>query len=383
MMRPMKLGGSEIIFGKGSLAHLESLKAEKAVIVLSSQTMYKNGIMKIVEEHLEKAHIDFSVYIGVEPDPSYETVLKGAEYMLKEKPDLIIALGGGSVMDAAKAMWIFYEHPEVPSLEYLTDKTRFPKLRAKARMVCIPSTAGTASEVSRSIVITDNGIKYGIGNMEMVPDVAILDPEVTVSMPKHLTAETGMDALCHAIEAFVSTRANYVSDILAKQAVRDIFAYLPRAYKEGENLGYREIMLNASMIAGLAFTNVSLGITHSIAHALGSLCKLPHGLANALLLPYVVAFNSRNEEASKKYRQLAAEISENNFVSALFSLNQSLDLPIALKEILPDENDFLSKLDNIVDLACNDGCTKTNPIIPSKEEFKEIILDSYYGRVGK
>lgn len=382
MMRPMKLGGSEIIFGKGSLAHLETLKAKKAVVVLSSRLFIDNGIMEIVEGHLRKAGVSFSLFIGVESDPGMETVLRGAEFMRKEQPDAIIALGGGSVMDAAKAMWIFYEHPEVPSLEFLMDKSRFPKLRNKAIMVCIPTTAGTASEVSRSIVITEGGIKYGIGNMEMVPDIAILDPVVTRSLPPRLTAETGMDAMCHAVEAFVSTRANYLSDILAKQAVRDIYTYLPLAYKEGGNLEYREMMLNASMIAGLAFTNVSLGITHSLAHAIGSVFKLPHGLANAVLLPYVAAFNEKSETAKERYRVLAEGIAESDFVQALLSLNEKLHLPLSLQELLGEE-EIHEKMDMIIELAAKDGCTKTNPVIPDEEGFRGIILDAFYGKVRK
>lgn len=262
------------------------------------------------------------------------------------------------------------------------DKSRFPKLRNKAIMVCIPTTAGTASEVSRSIVITEGGIKYGIGNMEMVPDIAILDPVVTRSLPPRLTAETGMDAMCHAVEAFVSTRANYLSDILAKQAVRDIYTYLPLAYKEGGNLEYREMMLNASMIAGLAFTNVSLGITHSFAHAIGSVFKLPHGLANAVLLPYVVAFNEKSETAKERYRVLAEGIAESDFVQALLSLNEKLHLPLSLQELLGEE-EIHEKMDMIIELAAKDGCTKTNPVIPDEEGFRGIILDAFYGKVRK
>ncbi|XMB72792.1 iron-containing alcohol dehydrogenase [Mycoplasmatota bacterium WC30] len=382
MMRPMKLAGSELMFGEGSLGYLENINAKKAVIVLANDVMYKNGVMDIVEKHLNNAKIAFEIFMGIESDPGFNTVLKGARFMLKHNPDIIIAIGGGSAMDAAKAMWIYYEHPSIETLEYITIKANFPKLRNKARLVCIPSTAGTASEVSRSIVITDDNthIKYGIGNMEMMPDIAICDPITTLSLPKHITAETGMDALCHALEAIASTRANYVSDTLAEKAILDIFEYLPKVMQEPQNMLYREIMLNSAMMAGLAFTNVSLGITHSIAHGLGSLFNMPHGLANAILLPYIVSFNSLNDDALAVYDKLAKKLNKANLVTALFELNKEINIPLSLNERITDEADFLGKLDTLIDFALKDGCTKTNPILPTKTHLKNIILAAYYGK---
>ena len=222
-MRPMKLAGSELMFGYGSLEYIKSIKAKKAAIVLGGSSMEKNGILDKVKKYLAEAGIQNLEINGVESDPSFATVMRGAKSMLEFEPDLIIALGGGSVMDAAKAMWIFYEHPELKSMEDILPPNAFPDLRNKARLCCVPSTSGTASEVSRSIVISgDDGIKLGVGNMEMMPDIAICDPEVTLSMPPKITAETGMDAMTHALEALVSTRANYLSDVLAMQAVLDI-----------------------------------------------------------------------------------------------------------------------------------------------------------------
>ena len=382
MMRPMKLAGSELLFGEGTIEYLESIKAKKAVLVLAGDFLYKNGVMEIVEKHLNNAGIDYQTIVGIEPDPYFSTVLKGASFMLEVEPDLIIAIGGGSAMDAAKAMWIYYEHPEIKTLEYITVKENFPKLRNKARLCCIPTTAGTASEVSRSIVITDDEthIKYGIGNMEMMPDIAICDPVTTLSLPPHVTAETGMDALCHALEAIVSTRANYVSDVLAEKAILDIFEYLPKAYNEPKNMKYREHMLNSAMLAGLAFTNVSLGITHSIAHGLGSLFGMDHGLANSILLPYIVQFNSQNTEANGIYSNLSEKLGRTNMVDALISLNKSLNIPLSLNAKIPDEKDFMEKLDRLIDFALLDGCTKTNPILPTKTNLRDIILSAYYGK---
>ena len=222
MMRPMKLAGSELMFGEGSLAYIKTIKAKKVSIVIGGHSMEKSGMLAKVEGYFKETGAETMVIRDVEPDPSFETVLRGRNEMLEFEPDLIVGLGGGSAMDAAKAMWIFYEHPELTQMEDILPPNEFPKLRGKARMCCIPSTSGTASEVSRSIVISDNekGLKHGVGNMEMMPDIAICDPEVTMSMPAKITAETGMDALTHALEALASNRANYLSDILASQAAQ-------------------------------------------------------------------------------------------------------------------------------------------------------------------
>ena len=244
MMRPMKLAGQQLMFGQGCLAHLKTLDTKRAIIVTGGSSMKRNGIFDEVVGYLHEAGAEVAEFGGVEADPSFRTVWAGAEKMKEFKPDLIIGLGGGSAMDAAKMMWVYYEHPELTTLEEVLTAKPFPKLRQKALYCCIPSTSGTASEVSRSVVITgDDGMKHGLGNMEMMPDIAICDPRVTASMPPHITAETGMDAMTHALEALVSNRANYVSDVLAVKAVEDIYEYLPKAYENGTDLDARERML--------------------------------------------------------------------------------------------------------------------------------------------
>ena len=215
--------------------------------------------------------------------------------------------------------------------------------------------------------------------MEMMPDIAICDPVVTASMPPHITAETGMDAMAHAMEAIVSTRANYISDILARQAILDAFDVLPKVYHDGNNIALREKMLNVSLIAGLAFTNVSLGIVHSIAHSLGSIFHMPHGLMNAIVLPYVVDFNTRDQRAQTIYQALADALHVNDLALALYDLNRQLNLPLSLKERINDEALFMDQLEDIIMLSVNDGCTKTNPIIPNHQQFKQLILDAYHG----
>ncbi len=381
MMRPMKIAGSQLMFGQGCLEHLKTLQGSRAMIVMGGRSLEKNGILDKITAYLDEAGISHEVFRGVEPDPSFATVWKGAEAMKAYQPDIIIALGGGSPMDAAKAMWVFYEYPEFTKLDDILPPKPIPKLRKKAYMVCIPSTSGTASEVSRSVVITDEKtkIKYGIGNMEMMPDIAICDPEVTASMPPKITAETGLDALTHAVEAYLSNRANYVSDIFAVRAVKDIFEYLPKAYENGNDLGNREHMLNASLVAGMAFTNVSLGIVHSMAHTVGSFFGVSHGLADAVILPYVIDFNSTDPVASKRYKELAAELGTDSFSDAVKQLNAKLNIPHSFSTIITDEEKYNEKLQQMAKMALADGCTKTNPIIPTIDELVSLFTKVYKG----
>ncbi len=380
MMRPMKLAGEQLMFGQGCLAHLKTLTGQRAFIVSSRSALEKSGVIAKITGYLDECGIGHQVYTSVEPDPHFATVYAGAEQMKQYEPDWIIAVGGGSAMDAAKAMWIFYEHPELTTLEQITPPNGIPKLRGKARLICIPSTSGSASEVSRSIVITDDktGFKHGIGNMELMPDIALCDPEVTATMPKSLTAHTGMDALTHALEAYVSQRANYLSDILAAAAACDIIQYVKKAYDDGDDMEAREYMLNASMTAGLAFTNVSLGIVHSMAHTLGSYFKIPHGLGNAVILPYVIAFNSRTAYAKVKYDALARTLGAASMEQAVRSLNEGLGIPSCFKEMI-DRDQYEALVEAMVTMAITDGCTKTNPVIPTREEQAELFRQIYNG----
>lgn len=379
MMRPIRLGGDQMIFGEGCLAHLKTLVGKRAFIVTAGRSMIEGGALDKVRGYLKEGGMEVEVLTGVEPDPGFETVMRGAKMMQRFEPDWIVALGGGSAMDAAKAMWVYYEHPELTKLSDILPPKKVPKLRGKARMVCIPSTAGTASEVSRSIVITDNEthIKHGIGDMEMMPDVAICDPEITATMPPKITADTGMDALTHSVEALVSTRAHFLSDILARASIKDIMKYLPLAYREGGNLEYREKMLNASTVSGMAFTNVSLGIVHSMAHTLGSMFSLPHGLSNALLLPYVMKFNSQNAEAAARYQSMAKEIGQEDLIEAVIKLRHEVGIPDKLSVLVPDRAAYVEKLDAMAEMALADGCTKTNPVIPTIDQLKELFMEAY------
>ncbi len=381
MMRPMKLAGSELMFGEGCLEYIKTIKAKRVSIVIGGKSMERSGMLAKVEGYFHEAGAETMVISGVEPDPSFQTVIRGASEMMTFQPDLIVGLGGGSAMDAAKTMWIFYEHPELKKMEDILPPNEFPKLRAKARFCCIPSTSGTASEVSRSVVISDNetGMKHGLGNMEMMPDIAICDPEVTASMPAKITAETGMDALTHALEALASNRANYVSDILATQAALDIMETLPKAYENGQDMKAREIMVQASMVAGMAFTNVSLGIVHSMAHTIGGFFHVAHGLADAILLPYIIDFNSADETAAAVYAGIAEKAGVKELGAAVKKLNKTLNIPETFKDVIADEEKYMGMLDELAKVALADGCTKTNPIIPTLDQLKELFVKAYKG----
>lgn len=381
MMRPMKLAGSELMFGEGCLEYIKTIKAKRVSIVIGGKSMERSGMLAKVEGYFHEAGAETMVISGVEPDPSFQTVMHGASEMMTFQPDLIVGLGGGSAMDAAKTMWIFYEHPELKKMEDILPPNEFPKLRAKARFCCIPSTSGTASEVSRSVVISDNetGMKHGLGNMEMMPDIAICDPEVTASMPAKITAETGMDALTHALEALASNRANYVSDILATQAALDIMETLPKAYENGQDMKAREIMVQASMVAGMAFTNVSLGIVHSMAHTIGGFFHVAHGLADAILLPYIIDFNSADETAAAVYAGIAEKAGVKELCAAVKELNKTLNIPETFKDVITDEEKYMGMLDELAKVALADGCTKTNPIIPTLDQLKELFVKAYKG----
>lgn len=380
-MRPMKLGGDYLIFGENSLEYLAQLEGprKKAFLVLGGNFLARSGELQKIEDILTAAGFKTETFDGVEPEPSITTVQKGAEKMLAFEPDWIIAIGGGSVMDAAKGMWILYEHPELKSIADITSP--IPKLRKKARMVNIPTSSGTGSEVSRSIVITDPAthVKHGIGDMEMMPDIAILEPKLTVSLPKKMTAATGMDALTHAIEARVSRRANPLADTLADRAIVDVVQNIQTAYNEPENLAAREKMQVAAMIAGIAFTNVSLGIAHSLAHAAGGKFGVPHGTANAVILPYVIKFNSQDERAKEIYEEIAKMLGVSSLTDKIDELNRSMAIPQTLQPLIQDDAAYDAMIPTLAALAKADGCTKTNPIIPSVETFEKLFQQVYYG----
>lgn len=371
----------DIIMGENSLSQLSTLEGKKAIIVTGGSSMKKNGFLDDVDNILKNSGFTTLIFDGVEANPSVETCLKGRDIMLDFNPDWIIALGGGSAIDAAKVMWIFYEHPEL-TFEDIIEPNFTPALRNKAKLCCIPSTSGTASEVTAFSVITDteNHIKYPLVSKYIVPDVAIIDPIIPSKMPKYITAHTGMDVLAHATEALVSTAASDLTDALAIQAIEIVFKYLPIAYKESNNMEAREKMHNASTIAGMAFTSASLGLIHSLAHKIGGEFHVTHGLANAILLPYIVDFNRKS---TNKIQLIEHIMGFENYSTAIADLNEKLDIVSSFNALedspLNDENKFEEVLDRMSENAYKDPCTLTNPRESSPEIVKELFKHAYYG----
>ncbi|MCH3964114.1 MAG: iron-containing alcohol dehydrogenase [Clostridium sp.] len=376
----------DIYFGENSLGELKNLEGNKAVIVVGGGSMKRFGFLDRVEEYLKEAGIEIKLIEGVEPDPSVETVMDGAKVMREFKPDWIVAIGGGSPIDAAKAMWIFYEYPDF-TFEKAVVPFGIPKLRQKARFLAIPSTSGTASEVTAFSVITDykSKIKYPLADFNLTPDVAIIDPALAQTMPKKLTAHTGMDALTHAIEAYVAGLHSDFSDPLAIHAIVMINRYLLKSYEgDKEARGHMHI---AQCLAGMAFSNALLGITHSMAHKTGAVFHIPHGCANAIFLPYVIDFNKKACE--ERYASIAKVLklpgnTNNELIDFLTELirkmNKKMDIPSTIKDYGISENDFNENLDYISHNAIKDACTGSNPREITESEMKRLFQYIYNGQ---
>ena len=402
----------KIYFEAGAIQYLEKMPEITRAFIVTDPGMVKLGYVDKILYHLRKRedYVHSEIFSDVESDPSFETVNKGVRMMNEFKPDVIIALGGGSAIDAAKGMWLFYEHPDADpegmKLKFMDIRKRtykFPKLGEKAQMVAIPTTSGTGSEVTSFAVISDKQInkKYPLADYELTPDVAIVDPDLVMSLPQSITADTGMDVLTHALEAYVSNMASDYTDGLSEKAIELVFKNLREAYNNGTNKYAREKMHNASTIAGMAFTNAFLGINHSLAHKLGAEFHLPHGRLNAILLPYVIKYNAskptkfvsfpkyeyfiadqKYAEVSKKMGFAASTTEEGvrSLIEEVKKLNKDLNIPSSFKEAGIDEQEFLQKVDMLADRAFEDQCTNANPRLPLVAELKEILLDSYYGK---
>lgn len=380
----------DLYFGKGSMENLKNLQGKKAIIVTGGSSMRKGGFLAKAEEYLKEAGMEVTLFEGVEPDPSVETVMKGAAAMTEFEPDWIVAMGGGSPIDAAKAMWAFYEYPDT-SFEDLCVPFNFPKLRKKALFCAIPSTSGTATEVTAFSVITDyaKGIKYPLADFEITPDVAIVDPDLVETLPIKQVAYTGMDALTHAIEAYVSTLNSPFTDPLAIKAIEMVFDYLPQSYNK--DMDAREQMHYAQCLAGQAFSNALLGIVHSMAHKTGaafSTGHIPHGCANAIYLPYVIKYNAHNPEAMRRYADIARQVglggtSEKAQVNALIAkieeFNRAMNIPKTIQEFGVKEDEFLEKLNDIAANAVADACTGSNPRAITPEQMAELFKCTFYG----
>ena len=380
----------DIYHGKGCLEELKNLKGKRAVLVVGGGSMKRQGFLDKAVNYLKEGGMEVELFEGVEPDPSVETVMRGAKVMQDFQPDWIVSMGGGSPIDAAKAMWAFYEYPET-KFEDLIVPFAFPELRQKARFAAIPTTSGTATEVTAFSVITDyaKGIKYPLADFNITPDVAIVDPELVEALPVKQVAYTGMDALTHAIEAYVSTLHCAFTDPLALQAIEMVFDYLPASYMGNQNA--REQMHYAQCLAGMSFSNALLGIVHSMAHKTGaafSTGHIPHGCANAIYLPYVIRYNAKNKEAASRYAEIARRMglngtSEQALINSLCekidAFNVKLNIPKTLKEFGIEENEFKEKIARIAELAVGDACTGSNPRAITPEEMEKLFTCVYYG----
>lgn len=384
----------DIYHGKGSLAELRTLRGRKAFVVVGGGSMKRFGFLDKVEQYLKEAGMEVRLFEGVEPDPSVETVMRGAAAMREFQPDWIVSIGGGSPIDAAKAMWVFYEYPET-SFDELCVPFHFPTLRTKARFCAIPSTSGTATEVTAFSVITDDakGVKYPLADFNITPDAAIVDPELAETMPKKLTAHTGMDALTHAIEAYVSTMHCEYTDPLALHAIELISANLAASYNG--DMAARDKMHDAQCLAGMAFSNALLGITHSMAHKTGAAFSgghIVHGAANAMYLPKVIRFNAGEPEAAERYAQIArfihlkgettAELVE-ALVNRVNEMNVELDIPSRIKDYeggIIDEKEFMEKLPRVAELAVGDACTSSNPRRITPAQMAELLKSCYFDK---
>lgn len=401
----------KIYFEAGSIQYLEKMPDISRAFIVTDPSMVELGYVDKILYYLRKRkeYVHSEIFSDVESDPSFDTIHRGVKLMQEFKPDVVIALGGGSPIDAAKGMWLFYEHPEADpegmKLKFMDIRKRtykFPKLGIKSKMVAIPTTSGTGSEVTSFAVITDKNQnkKYPLADYELTPDVAIVDPDLVMSLPKTITADTGMDVLTHAIESYVSNMASDYTDGLAEKAVELVFKNIREAYNNGSNKEAREKMHNASTIAGMAFTNAFLGINHSLAHKIGAEFHLPHGRINAILLPYVIRYNSQIPTkfvsfpkyeyfiADQKYADLSRRMNfpaytneegVNSLIEEIKKLNNDLNIPKSFKEAGIDEKEFLAKADILADRAFEDQCTTANPRLPLVSELKQILLDSYYG----
>lgn len=394
-----------------ALSELGTVMGKKRAFIVTDKFLYENGYTKSITDKLETMGIQHAVFFDVEPDPTLECAENGAKQMTSFKPDVIIALGGGSAMDAAKIMWVLYEHPETDfmdmAMRFMDIRKRvytFPKMGSKAYFVAIPTSAGTGSEVTPFAVITDGetGVKYPLADYELLPDMAIIDIDFHMTAPKGLTSASGIDAVTHALEAYASMMATDFTDSLALRALKIIFEYLPKAYENGSDSVAREKMANGATMAGMAFANAFLGVCHSMAHKLGAFHHLPHGVANALLIEEVIRFNSAETPAKmgtfpqygyphtrSRYAEVADTLglggnSDNEKVDNLINAIRELRHKIGIKDTIADygidEKQFLDTIDEMTEQAFDDQCTGANPRYPLMSEIKQMYLNAYYGK---
>ncbi len=403
----------KVYFKKGcmpvALQELKDVYHKKRCFVVTDSFLYKNNFIKPITDKLNEMGITYEVFANVQPDPTLDNALEGVAAMNRFEPDCIIAYGGGSAMDCGKIMWVLYEHPdesfENMAMRFMDIRKRiheFPHMGDKATFIAIPTSSGTGSECTSFAVITDKGVKYPLADYELLPDIAIVDVDNMMTQPKGLTSASGIDVLVHCLEAYVSMMATDYTDGLALKGMKNVFEYLPTAYNEGSNVEARQKMADASCMAGMAFNNAFLGVCHSMAHKLGAFHHIPHGVANALVLSYVMRFNADEQPAKmgtfpqyeyphtlRRYCE-AAEFcgvkGKNDaetfklFVEKIEDLKKTVGIPESIAAWGIDEKAFLETLDEMSENAFDDQCTSANPRYPLISEIKEMYLMAYYGK---
>lgn len=370
----------ELYHGLGSLSELKNITGKKAIIVTGGNSVKANGTLARVEAILDELNIEHTVFSGVEPDPSINTVRKGAKAFEAFNPDWVIGLGGCSAIDAAKAMWAIYEHPTL-TFDDMIKIAGIPPLRNKARFVAIPSTSGTGTEITALAVITDTekGVKYPLVSHELLPDLAIVDGELCKTMPKDVTANTGLDALTHSVEAYVSNIDDNYADALAKGGIELVFKNLENAYNTPGDLTARQNMHDASCLGGFAFTNVWLGIVHSLAHQVGGTFGVPHGCANAIILPNVIRFNSTATDKYEDIARLIGKSTAEELATAIETLRSNVNVPASLKEYGISEEEWNKNIKEMAQHAMADPCTSFNPRVPNVEEMEKVLMACFTG----
>lgn len=376
-MKSLIFGARTLVMGRGSIAHLENFKNAKVFIVTGGRSMIQSGVIARIEAILRKNDCLTELFSGIKPNPDTKIILSALGKMREFHPDIIIAVGGGSSLDAAKVMALLYEYQEI-NFDNILSLT-LPERRSKAAFIAIPSTSGTGSEVTKAAVVTfrDTNIKIGIKTPAFLPDVAILDADLTMSMPSHVVAETGMDAVTHAVECYINHNLDDFTECMARGAIEGLFTYLPLSYKD-QTIESREKVHHFQSIAGLSFDNVGLGMAHGIAHAVGGMFDLGHGLINAIALPYVLAFNSRDNIVKRKLEKLAGYVGEEDFVSAVLRLNDKLGIPSSFREAGLDQKWFEEEFSAVANNAMK-GSTRANPAKINEDEMAQLLKYIYYG----
>jgi alcohol dehydrogenase class IV len=377
-MKTLKLYGDQLIIGRGSLKYLKSIKENKIFIVTGGKSAFKNGSIDKLEEYFDMQNKIYEIYSGIKKNPDTDTVLNAVSDMEKFKPDLVLAIGGGSAIDAAKVMTLFYDYKDL-TFDNILIKGISNYIR-KTKFIAIPTTSGTGTEVTKAAVITykEKDIKIGLKSIAFIPDIAILDSELTMSMPANIVAETGLDALTHALEAYINHNLDDFTEVIAKGAIEGLLKFLPKSYND-KSIEAREKVHNYQAMAGMAFHNVGLGMAHGISHAFGGKYNYGHGLLNAICLPYVLNYNQKNDVVKEKLQYLSDVLKTDNVVDEVRKLNKELNIPKSFIELGLSENQFYNDLDDLV-LNSLKGSTVSNPVSMNEIEMKKVLIEIFNGK---